>query len=243
MDHCEREAFLAYAQLPKFKRRVAEALDVIREAWAIAPSCVSISWGKDSIVMLHLCQQIQPDIMAVNIGDELEDLQDNYSEVVDNYRAKFGFNYLQIFYDEALDGGFFKQIQRIYEQFPVNFIGCRAEENKRRRTAISKYGKIHQYQSGTNKGKWRAFPLAYWSWQDVWAYICLHDLPYLKSYDHLLSSDRSTSRTAVIHNFDLHRGNHQEALIRHGAFARLRAIAPDYYRMYADLYPEIKNYG
>jgi 3'-phosphoadenosine 5'-phosphosulfate sulfotransferase (PAPS reductase)/FAD synthetase len=90
---------------------------------------------------------------------------------------------------------------------------------------------------------WRAFPIAYWGWEDVWAYTCLHDLPYLKSYDHPLSGSRQFSRTAVIHNFDLHRGKHQEALIRYGAFTRLKVIAPEYYRLYADLYPEVKNNG
>jgi 3'-phosphoadenosine 5'-phosphosulfate sulfotransferase (PAPS reductase)/FAD synthetase len=243
VDKSEHEAFLAYAHLPKFQRRVDEALGVIRDALAIAPAYCGVSWGKDSTVMLHLCQQVHPDIFAINIGDKLENLQDNYSEVVQLYCDAHQTNYQQILYDEHLDGGFFEQIERLYDFYPLAFIGCRAEENKRREIVINKYGKIHQYQSGANKGKWRAFPLAYWSWQDVWAYICLHDLPYLASYDHSLSEPRSKSRTAVIHNFDLHRGKHQEAIIRNGAFSRLKVIAPDYYRMYADLYPEVKEYG
>jgi phosphoadenosine phosphosulfate reductase len=239
MELREREAFLAYSQLPKFKRRVDEALDVIKEALAIAPGYVGVSWGKDSVVLAHLCQQVDRDVLAINIGDLLEDLQDNYSEVSRAYCDRFNLNYQQFFYDESTDGGFFTQIQKLYELRPMAFIGCRAQENKRRASAIKKYGLIHQYKSGN----WRAFPLAYWSWRDVWAYICLHNLPYLNSYDHQLSGDRATSRTAVIHNFDLHRGKHQEALIRHGAFTRLKTIAPEYWRIYADLYPEIKSYG
>lgn len=243
MELREKEAFCAYAQLPNFKRKVGQALRVIEEAIEVGSSYVAVSWGKDSVVMLHLCQQVQSNILAINIGDSLEDMQDNYSEVIGAYCSRFVPNYQQILYNEDTDGGFFKQIQRLYEFQSLSFIGCRAQENKRRSAAIKKYGLIHQYKTGPNKGKWRCFPLAYWNWQDVWAYICLYDLPYLQSYDYLLSGDRARSRTAVIHNFDLHRGKHQEALIRHGAFTRLKVVAPEYYRLYADLYPEIKAYG
>jgi phosphoadenosine phosphosulfate reductase len=243
MDTNEREAFAAYAQLPQFKRKVERSLEVIREALAIGPAYVAVSWGKDSVVMLHLCQQVQPDILAVNIGDSLEDLQDNYSEVTADYCNRFRPNYQRILYEEDTDGGFFEQIKKLYDLRKMAMIGCRAEENKRRASAIKKFGAIHQYKSGANAGMWRAFPIAYWGWKDIWSYTCLHDLPYLRSYDHPLSGSRQFSRTAVIHNFDLHRGKHQEALIRHGAFTRLRVTAPEYYRLYADLYPEIKNNG
>jgi 3'-phosphoadenosine 5'-phosphosulfate sulfotransferase (PAPS reductase)/FAD synthetase len=243
MEKLEKEAFIAYSQLPKFKKQVERSLHIISQALEIGSSCVSVSWGKDSIVMLHLIQQIEPGIAAINIGDSLEDLQDNYSEVSQNYCDRFSPAYTRYLYDEVKDGGFFAQIQKIYEAYPVIFVGCRAQENKRRAAAIKRFGVIHQYQTGSNAGKWRSFPLAYWSWQEVWAYICLNDLPYLRSYDHELSGCRSTSRTAVIHSFDLHRGKHQEALIRHGAITKLKVIAPEYYQLYADLYPEIKNNG
>lgn len=243
MDQSEREAFEAYAQLPKFKKRIDKALETIQKALDLGPAYVAVSWGKDSVVMLHLCQQALPDILAINIGDSLEDLQDNYSEVIADYCDRFYPNYQQILYDESSDGGFFDQIQKLYESKSLAFIGCRAQENKRRASTIKKHGIVHQYKTGPNKGKWRCFPLAYWSWQDVWSYTCLHNLPYLSSYDHVLAGPKSKSRTAVIHNFDLHRGQHQEALIRHGAFTRLKVVAPEYYRFYADLYPEIKNLG
>lgn len=235
MDNPERQAFAAYAKLPCHLRKVTRSLEKIREAMTIAQSCVSISWGKDSVVMLHLAQQIQPDIPCFNIGDRLEDLQNNYSEVVQAYCDRFSPNYQQIFYAES--ESFFNVVTNLAQHNPMTLIGCRSEESKYRQLVIRKYGAIHQYQSGKKRGAWRCFPLADWTAKDIWAYTIAHDLPYLRSYDQW----GYNSRTAVVHNFDLHQGKHQEGLIRHGAMWRLKMQAPEYFAMYADLYPEIRT--
>lgn len=241
MDAAERLMFEGWAGLPQFKKKVQRSLQIIEEAITISSPYVAISWGTDSINLLHLCQQVRPDILAVNIGDELEDLQNNYSEVTQNYCDRFPTNYQRILYDEETEGGFYDTVVKVAKAYPMGLIGVRAEENPKRKLAITKFGLIHQYQSGKRKDCWRAFPLAWWNWRDKWAYTVLHDLPYLKSYDNPASGDRSRSRTAVVHNFDLHRGKHQDGIVRHGAMAQLRKIAPEYFSYYADLYPEIKT--
>jgi len=240
MDEAERLMFEGWATLPQFKRKVDQARSTIREGLAIAPAYVAVSWGKDSTVLLHLCQQEMPGIQAINIGDSLEDLQDNYSEVIKNYCDRFHPNYRQILYDESTDGGFFDIVRQLQSQHPMTFMGCRAQENKHRKIVIKKYGLTHQYQSGKQQGKWRCFPLGWWDWRDVWAYTVVNDLRYLQSYDHPAAGDKSKSRTAVVHNFDLHRGGHQEPVVAQGGMAKLRAIAPEYFAMYADLYPEAR---
>ncbi|MFM7373139.1 MAG: hypothetical protein ACKO2Z_36235, partial [Sphaerospermopsis kisseleviana] len=58
--------FEGWAKLPQFKKKVDQTKSIIKQALAIAPAYVAVSWGKDSVVMLHLCQQIKPDIIAVN---------------------------------------------------------------------------------------------------------------------------------------------------------------------------------
>lgn len=191
MESREREAFLAYSHLPKFKRRVAEALNVIREAVAIAPSCVSVSWGKDSIVMLHLCQQIKPDILAVSFTHPERELISNYQEVQNIYAEKFGLNLRNI----GIEGDHVPAKvaeQRLWEEYRVNFIGLRKEESTRRSISLVKYGLIHQYTSGDNTGSYRACPVGWWGWRDIWSYVCLNDLPYLNLYDQL---DRARGRT------------------------------------------------
>lgn len=184
MESREREAFLAYSHLPKFRRRVTEALDVIREALEIAPSCVSVSWGKDSIVMLHLCQQVKSNILAVSFTHPERELISNYAEIQSAYSRQFGLNLRDI--DIEGDHVPAKVVQqRLWEEYPVNFVGLRKEESDRRSIALAKYGLIHKYASGDKANSYRVCPIGWWNWQDIWAYICLHDLPYLKIYDQL----------------------------------------------------------
>lgn len=242
MDEAERLMFEGWASLPQFKKKVEQSKQIIKEALEVADSSVSISWGTDSINLLHLVQQIKPDISAFCIGDSLEDLQNNYSEVTQEYCKRFPTNYTRILYNEETDGGFYTQVYKLAKEHPMMLLGIRAEESSKRKLVIKKYGAIHQYQSGKMKGNWRAFPLAWWSWKDKWAYTVLNDLPYLKSYDHSASGSRDRSRTAVVHNFDTHRGKHQEGIVSRGALSQLRVIAPDYFALYADLYPEIRSY-
>jgi len=241
MTEEERLMFEGWASLPQFKRKVNQAIEIIKKSLDVGSASVAISWGTDSVNLLHIAQQVYPDIPAFCIGDELEDLQNNYSDVTRQYCKRFPTNYRRITYNENSDGGFYEQVYKLAHQFDITLIGVRAEESPKRKIAISKYGTIHQYTSGKRKGAWRSFPLAWWNWKDKWAYTVLHGLPYLDSYDHPASGHRSRSRTAVIHNFDLHRGSHQDGLVRHGAFSQLRVIAPEYYSMYADLYPEIRG--
>jgi phosphoadenosine phosphosulfate reductase len=236
MNHQEREAFIAYSELPAFKNKVLKTLEVIRSALAIAPAYVSLSWGKDSIVMLHLCQQVQADILAVNFADELQHLQDSYAEVERDYCQSFSTKLLRI----ASDGKLLHDIKTLTAT-PMSMIGCRADESRHRRIAIARYGLIHQYADG----RWRCFPLARWKSQDVWAYTASRGLPHLKSYDLLVSGSKEHSRTAIVHGFNMHEWgqHHLEVAARNGLFSKLRITAPEYYRMYADLYPQIKNYG
>jgi phosphoadenosine phosphosulfate reductase len=236
MDSIEIESFLAHSKLPQFKRKLLKTKEILQKAFAITDNAYcAISWGKDSIVMLHLIQQIKPTIKAINIGDKLENKQNNYQETINAYMQRFPTNYQAIYYEEETEGGFYPQIRKIAKEYELAFIGCRREESKYRAIVISKYGTIHKYKSGS----YRCFPLAYWNVKDIWAYLFKYDLPYLNSYD----LQGYESRTAVIHNFDLHRGKHQETLIRYGAFAELKLQCPEYYNLYADLYPEIRNYG
>lgn len=234
MDISEKEAFLAYSRLPCHQKRVARSLEIIREALAtIAPAAVSVSWGKDSTAMLHLIQQLEPDIPAFFFGDELEDLQNNYSEVSSAYCERYPTRYTKILYDElAKPSG---PATKLSLDHPMIFIGCRYQESRHRRIAISKYGVIHQWRSGDRSGAWRCFPLAWWETKDVWAYTVANELPYLKSYD-LWGYD---SRTAVINNFNLHKNKHQEFVVQSGAFSRLKIQSPEYYRLYVDLYPGV----
>lgn len=61
------------------------------------------------------------------------------------------------------------------EGYDLAFVALRAEESVKRRLRI---------RAGRSLGPiTECWPLASWSWRDVWAYIVTNDLPYLSLYD------------------------------------------------------------
>lgn len=187
MDERERLAFLGWASTPKFKSKVDKAIAVIREALDIAPAYVACSWGKDSVVMLHLCQQVMTDIPVMFAEGFFMDSYDNFSEVQRQYCDRFSTNLTTIGQTESESllprkEPAPKTAARIYQEqsgYQLVFMGLRTEESKNRSRSIKKYGLIHQYKSGC----YRACPLGFWQTKDIWGYIVLHNLPYLNSYD------------------------------------------------------------
>lgn len=185
MDEAERLMFEGWATLPRFKKKVEQAQGIIKEALKIAPAYVAISWGKDSTVLLHLCQQIKPDILAFHYGSEESKMgvTSNFPEVIDNYLERFPTNYQELigkpewaFTPDTVRDRIQSAINPL---FKIALVGVRAEESKYRRMAIKQYGVIHQYKSDN---LWRAFPLAYWKYNDIWSYIVKYRLPYLEAY-------------------------------------------------------------
>jgi 3'-phosphoadenosine 5'-phosphosulfate sulfotransferase (PAPS reductase)/FAD synthetase len=196
MELEEKLMFEGWANLPQFKKKVDQAKSIIKQALEIAPAYVAVSWGKDSVVMLHLCQQVQPDIVAVNYGSPEQDIVDNYSEVINDYLHRFTTNYKELIgrpeWANDPDTVQDRCNQILNSQYTSAFIGLRAEESKNRKRSLMNNGLIHQYKSGKYAGHYRVCPLGWWSWRDVWAYIIINDLPYLDSYDY---KDRERGRT------------------------------------------------
>lgn len=190
MDDAERLAFLGLARLPGFKQKVEQAKSVIENALDVAPAYVSCSWGKDSIVLLNLVQQIRPDILVVHYAspESAAGITANFPEVIAQYRAKFpNTNYKELVAlpewantpDTVLD----RLASILPPEYKLAFVGLRKQESRPRRIVLNKYGILHQYQSGKHKGNWRCCPLANWKTEDIWTYIVSRDLPYLNTYD------------------------------------------------------------
>lgn len=224
MDDAERLIFQAWSKRPQFRAKVDQALSVIEQALAIAPAYVACSWGKDSLVVAHLVWSASPAVLLFHDGSEDEDEQDNYTEVRESFLSQFPMPYKGIVRGyNAGDGG------GLYEQLPTEpmvFLGLRAEENSRRRMALSRHGLIHQYKSDSPvrpRGHWRCCPIAWWSWRDVWAYIMAHDLPYLNAYDW---EPKDKGRTSVIHGAKI---NPKHSALQHGQGERLRRRNPEFW--------------
>jgi len=221
MDEAERLMFEGWAKMPQFKRKVEQAKAVIKEALEIAPAYVAWSLGKDSTVLLHLVQKIKPDIPAISFDHPERELISNYAEVEKEYCDRFNANLVTV----NLVGDHIPvkiRQAKLWQTYPVAFIGLRKEESKKRKLALCKYGKIHQYINGS----WRVCPLADWQKNDVWSYIVLNNLPYLKAYD--LGASRTTDHISKTSRRDYQTTRLEE----------LRKIAPEYYQYLQEFFPE-----
>lgn len=229
LTRSERGVFSAWAKRPQFRAKIESSNEIISQSLALAPGYVGISWGKDSVVLLHLVQQICPDIPAISFTHPERELIANYAEVEGEYCQRFNPNLLNLSMEgdhvpDKVNGA------RLWDTYPVALLGIRKEESQKRSIAIGRYGVIHQYQSGVKKGSWRSFPLAYWTWQDVWAYIASNDLPSLNAY---ALQSKATGRTTDHFSKTANKTWQQNRL------ANLQQINPDYFRHLQQTYPEM----
>lgn len=215
MDEAERLMFLGWAKMPQFRRKVEQAKSTIKDTLAIAPAYVACSWGKDSLVLADIMATMVAESLVCHVTGPKAELLNNYDEVSFVFCQRHpSVKYQVLGGDGCPSWEVFAA--HSHELPPMALLGLRAEEATYRRVSICKYGLIHQYKSGL----WRACPLAWWSWKDVWAYIVAHDLTYLASYDHPGEESRALSRTSSITTL---RGE------QFGRMERMKRVSPEYY--------------
>lgn len=223
MDNVARLGYLSRAK--RLGRKIDNALTVIDEALSIGPSMVCASWGKDSIVLLHLVQRCQPSIPVVHVGDKNRDEIDNFSEIESDYITRFGVaEYHHLTVDIGGDS-VTKAINKSCLKYPVRFLGLRTQEQGGRVYSLRQYGEIHQYQTGKQNGLWRICPLMDWVHQDIWAYITANNLPYLKFYD-VYGPD---ARTSSVYSERLFTDDPTHGGVYAGRIARLKEYSPAFY--------------
>lgn len=221
MGEQEKLIFQRWAKMPKFQEKVRQAKQVIKEAIALGNSYVAWSLGKDSSVLLHLAQSQKPDIPAISFTHPEREMISNYAETQARYCDRNPTNLIEI----AIDGDHIPNkiaSAKLWEKYPVAFVGLRKEESKKRRLALIKNGEIYQTK---NRG-WRVCPLANWQEIDIWAYTIEFDIPYLAAYD--LGAKRTT--------------DHVSKNCRHAyqseRLEEFRILAPNYYQYLKDNFPE-----
>lgn len=241
MKSAEILQFKFHTRSRPFQRRVAEAVSIIEEALRLpGGALVSNSWGKDSVVMAHLVWGVDATVNLVHVGDEDEDLIDNFSQVKDDFLARCPMPYEHV----STQMGGLSSRQGIDQSeagllAQVRFIGLRVEENGGRQWSLRKYGPIHQYRVGDQAETWRVCPLLHWSWLDVWGYTVAMELPYLNYYDSEFAGDKRFSRTSSICGYRLFDPAGKHGGIHHGRIARLKSYSPAYYNLMVARYPHM----
>lgn len=252
----ERLGYLAHAQTASYQSKVDKALALIASHDDYA---VSVSWGKDSIVLLHLCATVYPNITALhgrygNINEHIAD--------TDRVRDAMLMLLPDIDYHEIPIAGEWDMFERAGGAFGIpvtdaqkqaykwwvdnkwsaksadalakhgkngSFVGMRQEESKARRMTIAKRGKDYTKANGDKM----CLPLAHWTGKDIWAYIFSHNLPYLTAYD-----NANTNRERVRSEF-VFSGQSADALKRHGVWQDWQKCYPNEFNAWMARFPEL----
>jgi len=238
-----------HAELRQFERRVARSLDVIADAATRGRVGVSYSGGKDSTVMLDLVRRVVPDAPAVffDSGTELRStraLVEHYG--VETAHPRISYREMARYsgwfgYPDPVDAGCPFRVKAILVDEPseafvvrhrlsVICMGLRAEESRGRLENARIRGEIYRGSDRT----WYCIPLAWWTVEDVWAYIASRGLRYSPAYDVLSEKDipREAQRIGMLLD------KQAESL---GSFAHLRWIEPDTWAALAEEFPAIRQ--
>lgn len=165
--------------MPWFADKVNKALDDIKHALTISHHpYVSLSWGKQSVVMMHLVWTVDKSIPAVFWRGEETSIINDFDEVIRQFCARYPLNYQEEFCQHS-----FKEQARQWtrdNKKDLLFMGLVRFESKGRKKTLEA-GDAHNifiYQSGLL----RSCPLHDWTNEDIAAYHALHDLPVLSTY-------------------------------------------------------------
>lgn len=194
MNNIDKAAFLAHSMSNSFKKKISQTNNILANFInETSNPSISISFGKDSIVMLHLALKLKPDILCVHCdrgeGGDTEELKKLKSKLC----SEWVLNLKTIKTDISVLDAFMEQkrireyISKAMDDFNRNNnvdgvgLGFTYDESRGRRISILNYGLLFKMKSGLI----RCYPLGLWTAKDVWAYIVKNNIPYYNFYDRL----------------------------------------------------------
>lgn len=202
----------------RIDRLVAGSLRICRDAASqvdVSKSFISVSGGKDSLVMLALVRQVYPDLPVIHFdlaNRAMPGIEVHFPEIEHALACRVQKVWVGQYHDEAgmtdnlgqalklrrvfpSDAEFetYKEFHQTY-RFEGSFVGIRADESSTRHFACKKPVLI--YKSKSEFGvKWRIAPMSKWDTNAIWAYIIGNDLPvhpaYIAQMDYGIDPDHS----------------------------------------------------
>lgn len=244
--------YMLHARLPAYRKKLRKSQEVAKEIINKANKpFVSVSWGKDSIVVAHLLWEQYPDIQMIwsDRGEEGE-YPETY-DLVERWKEEFGISLLslkpemsmfeiyrkygvpEVTSDHTRDIvkniNLVQTIDRYAKEnnYDGRIMGLRIEESRGRAHLGKLKGPL--FYSKTQQ-LWICNPIIYWTARDVWAYIVTNDLPYHPLYDQNQIKNREEIRLSNWSGvFDFQNGRVVELKMNH----------PELFEKIAKEFPEV----
>lgn len=258
MDGLTRAGYLAHAAGAAFERRIAVSRGVIA---AHSDHAISVSWGKDSVVMLALAVETLGSVTAIhgryrvpceNAGDI-----DTVRDAVLARPEMRGVRYVEIEIPGEWDlferaGGPFVEAR---SQTQREALAWRKATSRGRLRAACEAAGCAGYMIGMRAAESRArmlniatrglsyekrnglsvaLPIGRWQAFDVWAYLVDRDLPWLRIYD--VAPDRHRARSMLC--IGLGDGSPH---LRHGEYQIWRAAYPGEIAVWEQRWPDLRH--
>lgn len=215
------------------ERSIANALEVMKTPY------VAFSSGKDSSVLLSLGRQQCPDLPAIYGDDEWRLPETDALLVATPHLRRVALTVVHAEWFTANeepppeDTEWLDTTPRWAAHLGYDgvFLGLRAEESARRRMYLRRVGVLY---FGKKRQMWHCNPLAWWTVDDVWAYLLSREVPYNAAYD-VLERIGVPLEAQRIGPFAVARA------LGYGQLAILKRGWPDLYNQFAARYPEAHN--
>lgn len=187
MDNVNRMTFLAWAELPEYAERVETAKEQMKLVCQQRHPILLYSGGKDSLVLLHMAMQIDPDMPIYHFDSGFDGQKGTWrmppvveAEIIENARLAGAKN---IYVRGGGDLGpspkrFFGHLITVMKDTDtdIEMMGLRQAESLGRKRRISDFV-LHEGR------RWISAPLKELRTEDIWAYILSNNLKYASNYD------------------------------------------------------------
>ena len=198
-----------YARLDVYKRKLEYALDGIDAMRKLAPlSYLSLSFGKQSIVLAHMLYQLDPNIPMYFLASGESFIIHNFEEVIEKFKSRWNINLTIVYRDHVFDdesnnwqqsrdkgkGDLESMCNR--DDWDGWYWGLAKDESKARRITLSKRWPMQPHPTIFKyiDGKYRCCPIMNWQLLDLAAYIATYDIPMLNQYHSMGLQSRTTAR-------------------------------------------------
>ena len=178
------EADKLHVRSPGFFERITRCQEAIRKFHRrVKPHYVAVSWGKDSVVLLHLFRAARyaPKVVYVRQLDnenpdslKVRDLflerfpHTDYEEVAYSYRDAD-----PSWFKDGLPDRWYQVLRELQKRYGCHVTGIRADESSKRKRRCCVFGEETIYSFA---------PLSWLRCADVFAHLQLHNLPVHPNY-------------------------------------------------------------